>query len=321
MKYNIEEIGFILYNNRSNRNITKFIDPNIDLIKLIEIEKKFNWSKSLYEDIERTVNININELNIESDDIEILPEQLSNLDKLFKSNIGKFSENELDFLSKRKIKIEMATKYKFLGLSNFKNEKELEIIGATTHPLLKGILPDGIEDGGIVQPLFVNNIIKNCSIRRISDVGKLKYTIAIPDISVWGLDEIDLDEEIWICEGILDMIALQEMNINAISVSSAMWSTIQLYQLINKKPKNIVIFADNDRVGIKTASILNNFFNLMMIPNIVIISEVAKDAFEHFNERGMDFTKISPIKITKDMILSMEDNSFNFLEYLKNRKF
>lgn len=321
MKYNIEEIGFILYNNRSNRNITKFIDPNIDLIKLIEIEKKFNWSKSLYEDIERTVNININELNIESDDIEILPEQLSNLDKLFKSNIGKFSEKELDFLSKRKIKIEMATKYKFLGLSNFKNEKELEIIGATTHPLLKGILPDGIEDGGIVQPLFVNNTIKNCSIRRISDVGKLKYTIAIPDISVWGLDEVDLNEEIWICEGILDMIALQEMDIKAISVSSAMWSTIQLYQLINKKPKNIVIFADNDRVGIKTASILNSFFNLMMIPNIVVISEIAKDAFEHFNEKGMDFTKISPIKITKDMILSMEDNSFNFLEYLKNRKF
>lgn len=314
MKYNIEEIGFILYNNRSNRNITKFIDPNIDLIKLIEIEKKFNWSKSLYEDIERTVNININELNIESDDIEILPEQLSNLDKLFKSNIGKFSEKELDFLSKRKIKIEMATKYKFLGLSNFKNEKELEIIGATTHPLLKGILPDGIEDGGIVQPLFVNNTIKNCSIRRISDVGKLKYTIAIPDISVWGLDEVDLNEEIWICEGILDMIALQEMDIKAISVSSAMWSTIQLYQLINKKPKNIVIFADNDRVGIKTASILNSFFNLMMIPNIVVISEIAKDAFEHFNEKGMDFTKISPIKITKDMILSMEDNSFNFLE-------
>lgn len=321
MKYNIEEIGFILYNNRSNRNITKFIDPNIDLIKLIEIEKKFNWSKSLYEDIERTVNININELNIESDDIEILPEQLSSLDKLFKSNIGKFSEKELDFLSKRKIKIEMATKYKFLGLSNFKNKKELEIIGATTHPLLKGILPDGIEDGGIVQPLFINNTIKNCSIRRISDVGKLKYTIAIPDISVWGLDEVDLNEEIWICEGILDMIALQEMDIKAISVSSAMWSTIQLYQLINKKPKNIVIFADNDRVGIKTASILNNFFNLMMIPNIVVISEIAKDAFEHFNERGMDFTKISPIKITKDMILSMEDNSFNFLEYLKNRKF
>ena len=53
MKYSVEEIGFILYNNRSVKGtISNFLDKSMDPIKLIQIEKKFDWVKSLYSNLE-----------------------------------------------------------------------------------------------------------------------------------------------------------------------------------------------------------------------------------------------------------------------------
>jgi hypothetical protein len=320
IKYSIEEIGFILYNNRSTKCISNFLNKNWNPIELIKIEKKFDWSKSLYSDLEKMVEIDLSLLNPESDDEIINPIDIYNLTDFVKSNIGEYSKREKEFLIRRKIPIEVCDKWGFLGLSNFKNREHLKIIGATCHPILKEFLKDGINEGGIVQPLFENGNLVNCSIRRISDVGKLKYTLAVPDIPVWGLDDIE-NEEVWICEGLFDMICLREMGIKAISPSSAMWSGPQLYQLIEKKPKNIVIFCDNDRVGFKTGIIMQKFFNLMNIPSVTIHSKDSKDACEHFWEKEQTFEELEPIRITREMIEEKNDNSFNFLKYLQNRKF
>ena len=217
MKYSVEEIGFILYNNRSvSGTISNFLDKSMDPMKLIRIERKFDWVKSLYANLEKMVEVDLSLLNPEADDEIITPKQLSELTDFFKTNIGKYSDKEKEFLTNRKIPIEVCNKWGFLGLSNFTDKEHLRRIGATCHPILRSFLQDGIEEGGIVQPLFKNGILVNCSIRRISDVGKLKYTLAVPDTPVWGLDDIE-GEEVWICEGLFDMICLREMGVKAVS--------------------------------------------------------------------------------------------------------
>jgi 5S rRNA maturation endonuclease (ribonuclease M5) len=321
MKYSAEDIGFIVYNNRSvNGTVKNFLDPNINSTKLIEIEKKFHWAKSVYSNLEKMVEINTTLLDLTADDEVITQSDLSNLSDFFHENSGKYSDNEIDFLQKRKIPIDLVNEWKFLGLSNFKNKNDLVKIGATCHPILKTFLEDGIDEGGIVQPLFKDNKLVNCSIRRLSDVGKLKYTLAVPDVPVWGLDDVE-NEEVWICEGLFDMITLRHFGVKSVSPSSAMWSGIQLYQLLNKNPKNIIIFSDNDRVGLKTGAIMHKFFNLVGIPSVTIRSKECKDASEHFFEKGLSMNDLEYVKITTSMIDKKNDNSFDFLKYLQNRKF
>jgi hypothetical protein len=292
----------------------------MDPFKLTSIESKFDWVKSLYSNLERMVEVDLSLLNPDGEDEVVTPTQLSELTEFVIANVGKFSDKEEEFLINRKIPLDVSKKWGFLGLSNFKDRESLRVIGATCHPILQTFLKDGIDEGGIVEPLFSDGKLVNCSIRRISDVGKLKYTLAVPDVPVWGLDDIE-NEEIWVCEGIFDMICLREMGIKAVSPSSAMWSGIQLYQLIDKNPKNIVLFCDNDRVGLKTGLVMNKFFNLMGIPSVTVHSKLAKDASEHFWERGLSFEEIETIKITKEMIEEKNDNSFDFLKYLQKRKF
>lgn len=321
MKYSIADLGFIVYNNRSvNGTVKNFLDPNINPIKLIEIEKKFEWVKSIYSNLEKMVEIDTSLLDMEADDEIVYPEDLFKLTDFFKEHSGKFSPDEQEFLINRKIPLDLVKSWGFLGLSNFTNKSDLVKIGATCHPILKTFLKDGIDEGGIVQPLFRNDKLVNCSIRRIRDVGKLKYTLAIPDVPVWGIDDIE-GEEIWICEGLFDMITLRHFGVKSVSPSSAMWSGIQLYQLLEKKPKNIVIFSDNDRVGLKTGAIMKKFFNLAKIPSLTVRSKYCKDASEHFFERGFGFDDLEYVNITIDMIDKKNDNSFDFLKYLQNRKF
>ena len=322
MKYTVEQLGFILYNNRSVDGVVKnFIDKSIDVNKLLDIEKKFDWCKSLYSNLEKMVEVDLGLLDPDGDDEIVTPIQISELSDLVLSNIGRFSVNEKYFLTNRNINSEIIEKYQLLGLSNFTNREHLRIIGATCHPILKTFLKDGIEEGGIVFPLFENGKLVNCSIRRITDVGKLKYTLAVPDIPVWNLESIKEGDEICISEGIFDMISLIENGFKAVSPSSAMWSGIQLYKLLDKKPSRVTIFCDNDRVGLKTGLVLSKFFNLVGIESKTIHSKFCKDAAEHFFEKEYRIDDLEDIKIDRKMIEDKDDNSFDFLRYLQKRKF
>jgi len=322
MKYSIEQLGFILYNNRSVEGTVKnFLDKSIEPFRLIDIENKFDWCKSLYENLEKMVEVDLSLIDPEGDDVVVKPTDIQSLTSIIKSNIGKFSEKEEDFLKNRKITNDVINDSNMLGLSNIKDYKFLEIIGATCHPILKPFLQDGIDEGGIIFPLFENDILTNCAIRRISDIGKLKYTLAIPDIPVWGLDDIDIGDEIWITEGLFDMYTLRKIGFKAVSPSSAMWSGIQLYKLLEKIPSKINIFCDNDRVGLKTGLVLHKFFNLMLVESETFHSIYCKDVAEHILENNYPIEDIKTIKINRKMIEEKNDNSFNFLKYLQNRKF
>ncbi len=249
-------------------------------------------------------------------------------------NIGNFSQDEFEYLINRGIGEQTILEHKLLGLSSIIDLEHLKMIGATSHPVLKQFLDDGIENGGIIIPLFENDKLVNCAIRKLN-IGKdnltekfdpsrtktLKYSLACPDIPVWGLDNINEGEEIWITEGIFDMMALRKLGRKSVSCSSAMWSAIQLYRILEKKPSSIVIVSDNDNVGLRVSKTLKDFFKDYRINTKVVISKIGKDPAEHYFQKGKGLEDFIEIEITNDMIDLKIDDSFNFINYLKNRSF
>lgn len=327
MSWTKEELGFILYNNRSvNGVVRNFLPKGINPFKLTKLENILKKSKSKFQSDDRMVEVNITEINQNTNDVLVTPEELKELSQYFYLKCGKFSYNETHFLLDRGINQEVMWKWRLFGLSEIKDRRHLEIIGATVHPTMSGFLNDAIESGGIVIPLFDKdeNLI-NCAVRKISiensESKTLKYTLACPDIPVWGLDDINEGDEFWITEGIFDTMAIYELGEKSVSCSSAMWSGIQLYQLLEKKPKMIKFFSDNDEVGLRTSAILSDFFNQYDIETKIFISEDYKDASELYFLKKMNLSTLKEIEVTDDMINLNKDNSFNFIEHLKNRKF
>ena len=132
MKYSVQDLGFILYNNRSVNGVVKnFLDEDIDPHEIIQIEDKFDWCKTIFEFSEKFVEV------------------------------GRFNKNEFDFLKQRKISESQIKNWSILGLSSIKEREDLRRIGATCHPVLSGFLKDGIEEGGIVFPLIENGVLTN----------------------------------------------------------------------------------------------------------------------------------------------------------------
>jgi hypothetical protein len=323
MKYSLKELGFILYNNRSTELVNKFLTKKMNPFTLIKIEKELKSSKEKFVNDSRMVEVHRHELIMDADDIIYTPEDLESLTELFEKNVNKFSEDEYDYLIKRGIKDSLINKKKLFGLSQINDEEILKIMGATTHPVLENVLTDGIELGGIVIPLFEDGKLTNCAVRKIAientDKKSLKYTLACPDIPVWGLDNIEIGDEIWLTEGIFDMFAVQKIGHKCVSSSSAMWSGIQIYKVLEKKPKKINIFSDDDVVGIRTSLILKDLFNSFDIYCEVYKSKNAKDASEHIFQKKQDLGSI--IEVTEDdILLGVDDESFDFLNHLKNRK-
>ena len=325
MKYTKEELGFILYNNRSVKGVVEnFLSDDINPFKVINIEKKFKESKSLYVSDSRMVEIYISELDVDCEDIIVNKEELELLTDLFIENKGKFSEDEYDYLSRRGCRA-MIEKYDLLGLSTIKDYKTLEKIGATCHPTLKKVLVDGIKSGGVIIPLYENGVLVNCAIRKIAlentDKKSLKYSLACPDIPVWGLDNIKEGDEIWLTEGIFDMMAIRTNGKKCVSCSSAMWSGIQLYKVLQKKPSKINIFSDHDEVGLRTSAILKDFFEKSFIECDVYISDFKLDASDHFFQKISGWDNVNKIEVTTDLIGNYKDESFDFINHLKNRKY
>lgn len=323
--YSKEELSFILFNNRSvNGVVRNFLPTNVNPYKLISLEENFEKIKSMY-NTPKLIEVNSKELDLSSKDEIVTKEQLEELTDLILENVGSFNEREYEYLINRGVGEMTILSNKLLGLSAITDKEHLRILGATVHPILRNFLDDGLKGGGIIIPLFEDGKLVNCSIRKISlensDTKTLKYSLACPDVPVWGLEQIEEDSEIWLTEGIFDMIAVNKMGKNGVSCSSAMWSGIQLYQVLQKNPSNIVIVADNDAVGLRTASILKDLFEYYLIQTRVVVSKFAKDAAEHYFQKTRNLSDFIEIDITDDMIISTNDDKFDFLKHLKNRTF
>ena len=317
-----EELAFILYNNRSVKGVvTNFIDKSINPITLIKIEDTLEKWRNHYSNDKRMVEVNKKELLLNSEDVIVTKDDLKSLTQLVKENIGIFNESEYEFLINRGIGDETILKWSILGLSSIKNRKDLEILGATCHPILSKFLDDGIENGGIMIPLFEENYLVNCAIRKINSSNSLKYSLSCPDVPIWGIERINKSDEVWITEGLFDMMALVKMGKKAISCSSAMWTGLQLYKLIEKEPKTVNIFSDNDQVGIRTSVILKNLLNEYSIDCHIYISQLAKDAAEHIFQKERYLSDITELTNPEKLLKNKYDDSFDFLKHLKNRKY
>ena len=231
------------------------------------------------------------------------------------------NSNEFDYLENRGFGEKTILDWNILGLSNIKEMRHHEILGSTCHPVLKNIMTDGIENGGILIPLFKDDVLVNCAVRKINSSKSLKYSLACPDIPVWGLDYFKKGQEIWITEGIFDMMALFNLGKKSASCSSGMWSGLQLYKVLEKEPSSIVVFADNDSVGLRTSAILKEFFTMNHIPTRIVISRIAKDPAEHYFQKNQTLDNLLEIDVTLDMIEEHKDDVFNFLRHMKNRKY
>jgi hypothetical protein len=320
MKYSIDEISFILFNNRSlNGVVSNFLSQDINGYSVYRIETLLSKYQDIF-DSDREIKVDIKKLDLTSDDIYVYPNDIKSVTQEVIDSNTNIQNPELDYLiNVRKFSMNMVNEWRLGSLSTITNHRTLEIINATSHPILRSILSDGIEEGGIIIPLFKDDVLINCAIRKISSSGKLKYGLACTDIHIWGSDDIT-NEDIWIVEGLFDMMALRNIGLKAVSVSSAIWSGIQLYKLINLTPKSITIFCDNDRVGLKIGYILCKIFTYFDLPCRTVVSSKCKDADEHFTLKGLGMDSITDLEITIDMVNKLED-SFDILDYLKNRNF
>jgi hypothetical protein len=324
--YTKEDLSFILFNNRSVTGVVKnFLPNNINVIKLISLEENLKKIKSMY-NTTNLIEVDYRELDLNTDDILVKKEELVNLKGLVNELAGIFNESEYEYLINRGIGEQTILNYKLFGLSSIENKEHLKVLGATTHPIMKKFIEDGLSGGGIVIPLFEGDELVNCAIRKISIENNkksktLKYSLACPDIPVWGLDNINSGDEIWLTEGIFDMIAINKMGKKAVSCSSAMWSGIQLYKILDKKPKGITIVADNDNVGLRTASILRDLFDYYLIPTRIVVSKFAKDAAEHYFQKMRNLDDFIEIEITDDIFIEHKEETFDFINHLKTREF
>lgn len=319
--YTNEELGFILYNNRSVKGVVSNFLPKFNPMKLMKIESQFSKCKEMFNNDNRMVEINLDELDTEVDDIIITPEELASLTDLITENIGSLNTNEFEYLENRGFGEKTILDWDILGLSNIKELRHHEILGSTCHPVLRKIMIDGIENGGILIPLFEDDVLVNCSVRKINSSKSLKYSLACPDVPVWGLNRFGKEQEIWITEGIFDMMAIFNLGKKSASCSSGMWSGLQLYKVLEKEPSSIVVFADNDSVGLRTSAILKEFFTMNHIPTRIVISKIAKDPAEHYFQKNQTLDNLLEIDVTLDMIEEHKDDVFNFLRHMKNRKY
>lgn len=314
--YSIEQINHIIYNNRTYEGVIKNFMPKLthaELMLLLEIGDQVKFVNKIVNK-DSSIIIDKEKLDLELPDIELYPEQIKNI----KISPRKFNQSELDLLKRKKIPDHIIDQYNISSLSQFKDLEILKIIGVTTHPILERLIGNGISDGLII-PLYKNDNLINTVFRKTNDLTKLKYGITVPGIDFWG-DEIFKNDEIWLCEGLFDMMAIRDQNKKCISASSCSLNDFQYFKIIQKRPKLVNIFTDNDVSGYRSALKSQKIFHLNGIECKIFSSKLAKDAAEHFFELNSDWNYIEEIKVTMEMI-NRDDNIIDFLKYLEERKF
>lgn len=331
-EYAHDEIVYIVYNNRSMTNVVKNFFPKFNLSNILhfnKIEEDFKRAHSLF-DSTRGLELDIKELDLDALDFYVTPQDIKNMKGLILEAHKNLSGKEYDYLKNKGFSDEVIEKKKLGSLSFIEDMDDLNILGATTHPIMNKMFDGGLLGGGITIPLFDSyGELLTVSFRKLSDYNKLKYTHSVPDIYVWGLDDIEYAETIWLVEGVFDKYALEtEMpNSKIIATSAGSISPIQFWKIITKRPGKVNMICDNDQVGFKTGAIAQQVFIANKIECDTYYLEGSKDACEHIFEKKKTIDDLIYVEIDKEFIRKQNTDYYderipmNFFNYLKGRKF
>jgi hypothetical protein len=313
MSYTIEQINHIIYNNKTYEGVVKNFLPKLDfndIQLLLEIDKQLKFVNKI---VNKGTSIIIDKEKLELDkpDFQLFPNQIENL----KISSKQFNNQELELLEKKKIPQHIIDQYDISPLSQL-DLNTLELLGVRTHPIMEKLIGDGISSGLII-PLYKNGKLVNSVFRKTESLTKLKYGITVPSLDLWGDEEYD---EVWICEGLFDMMALRDQGEKCVSASSCSLNDFQYFRIIKNHPSMVNIFTDKDISGYRSSLKSQKLFGLNGIPSRIFVSETSKDAAEHFFEKRDGWNKIQEISITSEMI-NREDDVVDFLEYLQKRQF
>ncbi len=332
IEYQKDDLLYIVYNNRSVNNVIKNFLPKFSAVELLhftKLEQTFINTHSLF-DSERSLEIDSNELDLTAFDFFVTPQDINNRKQLILDAHNHLSGEEYKYLKKRGFTDDIIDRGKLGSMSFIKDIDDLNILGATTHPIMHNMFDGGLIGGGITIPLFnKKGDLLNVTFRKISDYNKLKYTHSCPDTFVWGLDDIEIGDTIWLVEGVFDKYALEKElpESKIIATSSGSISPIQFWKIINKKPSKVNIICDNDQVGLKMSAIAQKIFRINRIDSNIYYFDGSKDANEHIIEKKRTIDDLLYVEVTKELIKSKNTDYYderipmNFFNYLKNRKF
>jgi len=332
VEYTYKDLLYIVYNNRSIDNVVSNFIPiynEIELLKLNKIEKDVRLFQNIYNK-NREIEMELKDINVNAPDYYVTPDDIKERTNLILDAHNNLNEIDYKYLINRGFNDEIIKKAKFGSISHIKNIDDCNILGITTHPIMRNILSDGLEGGGIIIPLFdQNGDLINAAFRKLSDINKFKYTHTTMDIFMWGLDDVNEGDVVWVVEGIFDKYVLQTIvpkNDKVVSISAASMAPIQFFNLINKKPKQVNIICDNDMVGFRTGAIAQKVFFSNNIYCFTFHFPNSKDVCEHILEKNGKLDDLIEMRINMKMINDHNDDyehrlNMNFFNYLKNRRF
>jgi DNA primase len=276
------------------------------------------------------MGLEIKDLDLTQKDIRITPKDIIERTQLVLDAHKNLSGDELKYLKDRGFTDELIDIGKFGSMSYIKDQVDLDILGISTHPIMNNMFDGGTKGGGIIIPLInKKGDLINCTFRKISDYNKLKYTHSCPDLYVWGVEDIQKGDIVWLVEGVFDKYVLDLVlpeGSKVVATSSASISPVQYMKIINKKPSKVNIICDNDQVGFRTGGIAQKIFHLNRIICSTFYFDESKDVADHFLLNNGDIFDLIKIDITKEFIeeqgTEYEDRiPLNFFDYLHNRKF
>ena len=332
IEYDKEELIYIVYNNRSFTNVVKNFLPKFNISNILEFNKiddDFKKAHSLF-DSTRSLEIELKDLELNVPDFIITPQDIKNRTQLILDAHKNLSGEEYNYLKKKGFPDEVIEKNKLGSMSYIKDADDLNILGITTHPIMNKILDGGLIGGGITIPLFDSHgRLLTVSTRKMSDYNKLKYTHSVPDVYVWGLDDIEFMDTIWLVEGVFDKYALetQMSESKIVATSSGSISPIQFWKIITKRPGKVNVICDNDQVGFKTGAIAQKVFRANKVECDTYYINGSKDACEHLFEKKKTLEDLVYVDIDNEFIRKQNTDyydariPFNFFNYLKGRKF
>lgn len=331
IKYTKDDLIFIAYNNRSLTNVVKNFLPIFNTSSILhfnKIENDFKNTHSIF-DSKRGLELDTKELELDALDFFVTPQDIKDRTQLLLDAHNHLSGEEYEYLKSRGINDEIIDRGKLGSMSYIKDIDDLNILGATTHPIMNKMFDGGLIGGGITIPLFdKKNDLINVTFRKISNYNKLKYTHSCPDVFVWGIDDIEFMDTIWLVEGVFDKYALETQlpESKIICTSSGSISPIQIWKIITKRPGKVNFICDNDQVGFRTGIIAQQIFRMNKIECDTYYLEGSKDANEHILEKKRTIEDLLYVEINKELIISKnteyeERLPMNFFNYLKNRKF